>query len=284
MNIDAKIFNKILANRIQQHGLHFPARHRLSASQGWVRGQLSKDGGTWTDQFSKPASSGEAQKKYDAWDVGEEKTRPFSQGQAETSWRNCTSYEADQLRFQEASHKDNFSSWQCGQAPSMRGDLGEAPTSLCIQETAGAPGLQPWRRTFQHVGQRNYFRSNCPAWCRWIPGPCWCPVSAHQPWSHHYPVFRRGRDDPRIGSLPPTDPLQATSNICRYSPTVSESERSKGETGYGLEGRRACQGDRESQEPWELGEKWRRLSWRSRALRPLGSGSLQDSPLFYLPL
>ena len=121
----------------------------------------------------------EAQKKYDAWRAGEEKTGDFSQGQAEASWQMFTSSEADQLHFPEASHKDNLSSWQCGQKTSMRGDPGKAPASLCIPETAGTPSLQPWRRTFQDHGQRKRFRNHCPAWCRWIPGSCWCLVSAH---------------------------------------------------------------------------------------------------------
>ena len=38
-------------------------------------------------------------------------------------------------------------------------------------------------------------------------------------------------------------------NRCRYSLTVSDREDSKGGIGYDLEGRQACQGCRESQEP-----------------------------------
>ena len=55
-----------------------------------------------------------------------EKTRAFRQGQAETSWQICTSSEADQMHFLEASHKDNLPSWRCGQAPLIRGDPGRS--------------------------------------------------------------------------------------------------------------------------------------------------------------
>ena len=44
----------------------------------------------------------------------------------------------------------------------------------------------------------------------------------------------------KVGALSPTRPLQTTGNRCRYSPTVSKSEESKGEIDYGLEGRWAC--------------------------------------------
>lgn len=84
---------------------------------------------------------GEAQKKYDASDIRKEKRSPFSEDQAETSWKVCTSYEADQLHFQKAGHEDNFASWQWGSAQAMGGDAGKAPASLCVQETAGTPGL-----------------------------------------------------------------------------------------------------------------------------------------------
>ena len=40
--------------------------------------------------------------------------------------------------------------------------LGEAAASLCIQEAAGAPGLQLWRRTFQNLGQHKCFWGYCP--------------------------------------------------------------------------------------------------------------------------
>lgn len=58
--------------------------------------------------------------------IGEEKTRAFSQGQAETSWQICTFSEADQMHFPKASHKDNLPSWWCGQALSMRGHPGRS--------------------------------------------------------------------------------------------------------------------------------------------------------------
>ena len=58
--------------------------------------------------------------------IGEEKTRAFRQGQAETSWQICTSSKADQMHFPKANHKDHLPSWWCGQALSMRGDPGRS--------------------------------------------------------------------------------------------------------------------------------------------------------------
>ena len=55
---------------------------------------------------------GKAQKKYDSPDSREEKTGSFSQDQAETSGKVCTSYKTHQLHFQEASYKDDFPPWQ----------------------------------------------------------------------------------------------------------------------------------------------------------------------------
>lgn len=47
------------------------------------------------------------------------------------------------------------------------GTLGEAAASLCIQEAAAAPGLQPWRRAFQDLGQHKGFMGYCSgARCR----------------------------------------------------------------------------------------------------------------------
>ena len=61
------------------------------------------------------------------------------------------------------------------------GTLEKPPASLCVQETAGSSGLQPSRRSFQDHGQRKCFQDLCPAWCEWIPGPCWCLVSHTSP-------------------------------------------------------------------------------------------------------
>ena len=106
-------------------------------------------------------SKGETQKKHVAPDFREEKTSSFSQDEAETSWKVWTSYKTHQLHFQAACHENNFPSWQSGQAPSMGGDLAEAPASLCLQETAGSPGLQHWRRTFKYFRYYKYFKNNC---------------------------------------------------------------------------------------------------------------------------
>ena len=100
---------------------------------------------------------GEVQKKYDAQKIGEEKTRAFHQGQAETSWQICTSSEVDQMHFPEASHKDTLPSWRCGQAPLMRGD----PRRSCSKSvhSGGCGSYKP--TAFQDLGQHKCFVGNC---------------------------------------------------------------------------------------------------------------------------
>lgn len=217
---------------------------------------------------------GEAQKKYDAADFREGKTSLFIEDQAETWWKVCTSYEADQLHFPQAGHKDNFPSWSGGLAQAPGGDPGEAPASLCLQEIAGTPGPQQGR-TYESFAYRKHRKNNCAGQCR-----CW--VSAHQPWAQRCTVIRLGRDDPRSGSLSPTASPQTTGNTWRHPETDPESEKSTRETGRGLEGRQAGQGSREP----EWCENWmknsRRSCWRTDRCGPRAVVH-RERARFYLP-
>ena len=99
----------------------------------------------------KPAFSGKPRKKYDAPDFRKEETTPVIQVQVETTGKVWTFREADQLQFQEASHKDSSPSCRSGPVQAMRG----APASLFRPQTAETPGVQQWSRHFKYSDVTN---------------------------------------------------------------------------------------------------------------------------------